>query len=155
MSLILAIHQVCAVWKYLRYIVVVEHVDSLVICECVIQYIHDNARVIHHSETVDDRVEIALLPVIQNHTDTIHATIYHTYHCRVLLHQLIDDFKIFFLLLLCWLSEAIEVNAKRLILGSLYIGGSVRITHLYISIPRIRLLVVDRNLLISHLERLL
>ena len=92
MCLVLAVDKGYRMGNDLSDILVIEHIDSLVLCEGVIEHVHYHTHVIHHVQGVYGTGDVAFVPPIEDHLDTAHPTLYYTYESSVLFHHFIYDF---------------------------------------------------------------
>ena len=92
MSLIFTINKLYRMRQDLSDIFIVQHIDSLVLSKGIIEDIHDDAHVIHHTQRTNSWSDIAFIPPIENYFDTAHASWDNTYQSCMLFHYLINDF---------------------------------------------------------------
>jgi hypothetical protein len=72
-SFILAVHECDGMGQDLRDVLVVQHVDPLVICERIVQYIHYDRRIRHHIQRIYCRSDVSLVPPVEDDFDALHA----------------------------------------------------------------------------------
>lgn len=84
MCFVLAVDQRGRMWKDLDQIVIVQLVYLLVVCKGAVQNIHNNASVVHHTESIYRRSDVSLVPPVQDYFDALDSSLHYSYESGML-----------------------------------------------------------------------
>lgn len=148
---VLAVQHVLHKWHQLTDSLIVQHVQSLVLCERRIQQVHRHCRILYHCQRIQSCTHIILLNnIFHNGSILLQPRLHHIVKCLMPLHTFVYDFCITFKILLllhfcvdvelinspCSALKAAHVHAYWFVLWRLY---KCRMpTHVHISIIVIR-----------------